>query len=427
MKDKQATSKKDSRNPIVRFFANLGPGLITGAADDDPSGIATYSTAGALLGTSQLWTALITWPLMATVQMMCARIGMVTGVGLAGALRQKFPKSLIVIAASALLVANTINIGADLSGMSDAAEMLSGINSHFFVVLFGLAIAVATVQFRYHQIANVLKWLALTLFAYVITGFVIGPDWSKVAHDTFVPSLPKGHEGWAMLVAILGTTISPYLFFWQSSQEVEEEKAIGRRMLAWRQGATRREIGVRTMDVGIGTFFSNLVMYFIILSTALTLHAHGTTNIETTKQAAEALLPLAGKFAYLLFTVGIIGVGFLAIPTLAGSAAYAFAETFGWRQGLDSRFTAARTFYGVVILSTLMGVALDFAGVNPVKALYWTAIINGLLAPFLLVGVWLIASDRKIMQNQPSSRLALVSVGVTTLLMFAAAIGMFVF
>jgi NRAMP (natural resistance-associated macrophage protein)-like metal ion transporter len=427
MTDKRANSKKDSRNPIVRFFANLGPGLVTGAADDDPSGIATYSTAGALLGTGQLWTALITWPLMASVQMMCARIGMVTGAGLAGALRKKFPKPLIVIAASALLVANTINIGADLSGMADAAEMLSGINSHYFVILFGLAIAVATVQFRYHQIANVLKWLALTLFAYVITGFVVGPDWSKVAHDTFVPSLPKSHEGWAMLVAILGTTISPYLFFWQSSQEVEEEKAMGRRMLAWRQGATRREIGVRKMDVGIGTFFSNLVMYFIILSTALTLHAHGTTNIETTKQAAEALLPLAGKFAYLLFTVGIIGVGFLAIPTLAGSAAYALAETFGWRQGLDSRFTAARAFYGVVILSTLMGVALDFSGINPVKALYWTAIINGLLAPFLMVGVWLVASDRKIMQDQPSSRLALVSVGLTTLLMFAAAIGMFVF
>lgn len=427
MTDKGANSGKDSRNPIVRFFANLGPGLITGAADDDPSGIATYSTAGALLGTGQLWTALITWPLMASVQMMCARIGMVTGAGLAGALRKKFPKPLIVIAASALLVANTINIGADLSGMADATEMLSGINSRYFVVLFGLAITVATVQFRYHQIANVLKWLALTLFAYVITGFVIGPDWSEVAHDTFVPSLPKGHEGWAMLVAILGTTISPYLFFWQSSQEVEEEKAIGRRMLAWRQGATRREIGVRKMDVGIGTFFSNLVMYFIILSTALTLHAHGTTNIETTKQAAEALLPLAGKFAYLLFTVGIIGVGFLAIPTLAGSAAYAFAETFGWRQGLDSKFTAASAFYGVVIVSTLVGVALDFAGVNPVKTLYWTAIINGLLAPFLLVGVWLVASDRKIMRNQPSSRLSLVSVGLTTLLMFAAAIGMFVF
>lgn len=427
MTKRALTSNKESQNPIVRFFANLGPGLITGAADDDPSGIATYSTAGALLGTGQLWTALITWPLMASVQMMCARIGMVTGRGLAGAFHHKFPKPLIAIFAAALLIANTINIGADLSGMADAAEMLSGIKSHYFVILFGLAISVATVQFRYHQIANVLKWLALTLFAYVITGFVIGPDWGKVAHDTFIPSLPKGHEGWAMLVAILGTTISPYLFFWQSSQEVEEEKAIGRRMLAWRKGATRREIGVRKMDVGIGTFFSNLVMYFIILSTALTLHAHGTTNIETTKQAAEALLPLAGKFAYLLFTVGIIGVGFLAIPTLSGSAAYAFAETFGWRQGLDSKFTAARAFYGVVVLSTLMGVGLDFARVNPVKALYWTAVINGLLAPFLLVGVWLVASDRKIMQNQPSSPLGLVCVGLTTLLMFAAAIGMFVF
>jgi NRAMP (natural resistance-associated macrophage protein)-like metal ion transporter len=427
MTEQRRHSHKDSRNPIVRFFANLGPGLITGAADDDPSGIATYSTAGALLGTGQLWTALITWPLMASVQMMCARIGMVTGEGLGGALRKKFPRPLIIIAALALLAANTINIGADLAGMADAAEMLSGINSHYFVILFGLAIAVATVQFRYHQIANVLKWLALTLFAYVITGFVIGPDWSKVAHDTFVPSLPKSHGGWAMLVAILGTTISPYLFFWQSSQEVEEEKAIGRRMVAWRRGATPREIGTRRMDVGIGTFFSNLVMYFIILSTALTLHAHGLTNIETTRQAAEALLPLAGKFAYLLFTVGIVGVGFLAIPTLSGSAAYAFAETFHWRQGLDSKFKAARAFYAVVILSTVMGVALDFAGVNPVKALYWTAIINGLLAPFLLVGVWLVASDRKIMCNQPSSRLALCSVGLTTLLMFAAAIGMFVF
>jgi NRAMP (natural resistance-associated macrophage protein)-like metal ion transporter len=422
-----SNSKKESRSLIVRFFANLGPGLVTGAADDDPSGIATYSSAGALLGTGQLWTALITWPLMASVQMMCARIGMVTGKGLAGALRKKFPKPLIILAASALLIANSINIGADLSGMADAASMLSGMNSHYFVVFFGLAIAVATVQFRYNQIANVLKWLALTLFAYVIAGFVIGPDWSKVAHDTFIPSLPKGHDGWAMLVAILGTTISPYLFFWQSSQEVEEEKAIGRRMLAWRKGATRREIGVRKMDVGIGTFFSNLVMYFIILTTALTLHAHGTTHIETTKQAAEALLPLAGRFAYLLFTVGIIGVGFLAIPTLSGSAAYAFAETFGWRQGLDSRFTAARAFYGVIILSTLIGVALDFASVNPVKALYWTAIINGLIAPFLLVGVWLVASDRKIMQGQPSSRLSLVSVGLTALLMFGAAIGMFVF
>lgn len=413
-------------NLISRFFGLLGPGLVTGAADDDPSGIATYSSAGALLGTGQLWTALVTWPLMANVQFMCARIGMVTGEGLSGAFRKKFPKWIIAVAAFALLTANTINVGADLSGMADAAEMLSGFNSHFFVVFFGVVITVATIRFRYFQIAQVLKWLALVLFGYVITAFVIGPQWRQVAHDTFVPALPHNHEAWAMLVAILGTTISPYLCYWQASMEVEEEKAIGRRLLAWRQGATPREIIVRKMDVGVGTFFSNLVMYFIILTTALTLHAHGITKIDTTRQAAEALLPLVGKSAYLLFTIGVIGVGFLAIPTLAGSAAYALAETFGWRQGIDATLTSARAFYGAFILSTLIGIALDFANVNPIKALYWTAILNGLLAPFLLIAILLVACDRKIMQGQPSSLLARIIVGTTTLLMFAAAIGMFI-
>lgn len=374
-----------------------------------------------------LWTAFLTWPLMGCVQFMCARIGMVTGGGLAGALRKKFPIPLLIIASIALLIANTINIGADLSGMADAAEMLTGINSHFYVVAFGIGIAVATVAFRYYQIANILKWLALTLFAYVITAFIIGPDWRSVAYDTFVPSLPKGHEGWATLVAILGTTISPYLFYWQASQEVEEEKAMGRRMLRHRQGATDKEIINRKIDVGTGTFFSNFVMYFIILSTALTLHKHGITEIETSKQAAEALLPLAGKFAYLLYTAGLIGVGFLAIPTLAGSAAYAFAETFQWRQGLDQKLRHARAFYAVVIISTLMGIGLDFANVNPLKALFWTAVINGVLAPFLLIGILLVASDSVIMNKQPSSRLSLVVVGITALCMFGAAIGLFVF
>jgi NRAMP (natural resistance-associated macrophage protein)-like metal ion transporter len=414
------------KNPVRWFFTNLGPGLISGAADDDPSGIATYSSAGALLGTGQLWTALITWPLMASVQMMSARIGMVTGRGLAGAFHHKFPKPVIIIFASALLAANTINIGADLSGMADAAEMLSGVNSHWFVGVFGIAIALATIMFRYHRIAGILKWLALTLFAYVVTAFVVGPNWRAVAHDTFVPSFPKGHSAWAMIVAILGTTISPYLFFWQASQEVEEEKAAGRRLIA-RKGATRHELGVRRMDVGVGTLFSNLVMYFIILTTALTLHQHGVTEIETSRQAAEALIPLAGKFAGLLFTIGVLGVGFLAIPTLAGSAAYACAETFGWHQGLDAKFKSARGFYSIVICSTVVGMVLDFAHISPVKALFYTAVINGLLAPFLLIGVLVIATDRKIMCSQPSSLLSILSVGVTTLLMFAAAIGMFIF
>ncbi len=363
---------------------------------------------------------------MASVQMMCARIGMVTGRGLAGAFHHKLPKPIILIFASALLIANTINIGADLSGMADAAEMLSGVSSHWFVGFFGVGIALATIMFRYHRIAGILKWLALTLFAYVITAFVVGPNWRAVAHDTFVPSLPKGHTAWAMIVAILGTTISPYLFFWQASQEVEEEKAVGRRLVA-RKGATRHELGVRRMDVGVGTLFSNLVMYFIILTTALTLHQHGVTEIQTSRQAAEALIPLAGKFAGLLFTIGVLGVGFLAIPTLAGSAAYACAETFGWHQGLDAKFKAARAFYSIVICSTVVGMALDFARVSPVKALFYTAVINGLLAPFLLIGVLLIATDRKIMCGQPSSLVSVLSVGLTTFLMFTAAIGMFIF
>jgi Mn2+/Fe2+ NRAMP family transporter len=273
---------------------------------------------------------------------------MATGKGLAGALREKFPKPLIVIAAVALLAANTINVGADLTGMADAANMLTGINSHIYVLLFGVGIAFATIRFRYQQISNILKWLALSLFSYVITALIVHPRWTTVVHATFVPSLPKGHDAWATLVAILGTTISPYLFFWQSSMEVEEKKAAGRRILVVRRGATEDEITNRKLDVGAGAFFSNVVMYFIILTTAsLTLHAHGVTKIETSRQAAEALRPFAGSFAAALFTIGVLGVGFLSIPTLTGSAAYAFAETFRWKQGIDAKFKAARSFYTV--------------------------------------------------------------------------------
>lgn len=413
-------------NVVRRFFSALGPGVIAGAADDDPSGIATYSIVGAQLGTSLLWTAFITWPLMAAVQFMCARIGMVTGMGLGDALRRKGPRSLLFVGALALLTANTINVGADLSGMADAAEMLTGINSHVCVVMFGIAIAFATIRFRYHQIAGVMKWLALTLFAYVITAFVTSPDWSTVLHDTFVPSLPRDRNGWQSLVAILGTTISPYLFFWQSSQEVEEEKAMGRRMLVNRLGATRRELGLRELDVGVGTLFSNIVMYFIILTTAFTLHRHGITNIETSRQAAEALRPLAGTFASILYTLGLIGVGTLAIPTLTGSAAYALAETFSWQEGLDEPFRGAIPFYAIVSFSTLLGIDLDLLNINPLKALFYTAVINGVLAPFLLVGILVAASDQKLMQGQPSSWLSRIIVGLTTIAMFAAAAAMFI-
>jgi len=415
------------QTPWRRIASALGPGIVTGAADDDPSGVATYSVAGAQLGTSLLWTSLLTWPLMAAVQMMCARIGMVTGRGLAGALRRKFPKWVLVVVAVALLLANTINIAADLSGMADAAETLTGWNSHFFVVIFGIGISWAIIRFRYYQIAAVLKWLALVLFAYVLAAVHIGPDWGQVLRDTLLPSLPKSRLAWGTLVAILGTTISPYLFFWQASQEVEEEKAMGRRILLRRERATPVEVFDRAVDVGIGTAFSNVVMFAIILTTAMTLHRHGLTNIETSRQVAEALRPLAGRYAETLYTVGLVGVGLLAIPTLSGSAAYAFAETFGWKQGLDLKLSGARYFYAVMTLSTAAGVALDFADVNPVKALYGSAVVNGLLAPFLLVAVLAVASDRKLMKGQPSSLLARAAVAATALLMFGAAVGMFVF
>ena len=413
-------------NALRRFWSALGPGVITGAADDDPSGIATYSIAGAQFGNGFLWTALLTWPLMAAVQSMCARIGMVTGRGLMGALKKKFPRPVLATACFALLVANTINIGADLAGMADAAELLSGVNSHVWVVAFAVLIGWATVRLRYAVVAQVLKWLALVLFAYVITAFKVGPDWGTVLHDTFRPTLPHTRDALATLVAILGTTISPYLFFWQASQEVEEEKALGRHSLVARRGASGEEIVRRKIDVGAGTFFSNLAMFFIILTTALTLHRAGLTHITTSREVAAALQPLAGRFATLLYTLGIVGVGALAIPTLAGSAAYAFAELFAWRQGIDEHFRRAPAFYAVILLSLTAGVVLDFMNANAVRALYWTAVLNGLLAPFLLIGILIAASDRVLMNGQPSSALGRIVVGATTIAMFAAGIGMFV-
>ncbi len=414
------------RNRFTRLLSVLGPGVITGAADDDPSGIATYTVAGAQLGTSMLWTALLTWPLMAAVQMMCARIGMVRGQGLAAALRAKFPRQVLLVVAVALFLANTINVGADLIAMADAAAMLTGLSSHVFVIAFGVLITWATVKFKYDRIASVLKWLALSLVAYIITTFIVKPDWGRALHDTFVPAWPSSHQAWSTLVALLGTTISPYLFFWQASQEVEEEKAMGRRLRVDRLGASKQELSDRRLDVGAGTIASNLVMYFIILTAALTLHKAGQTDIETSRQAAEALRPLAGNLAYLLYTLGILGVGLLSIPTLTGSAAYAFAETFHWRQGLDNTFKRAKPFYTVMIVSTACGMLLDFIGISPIKALYWSAVLNGLLAPFLLAGILLVAADRKLMQGQPSPRLGIVVVGFTTLAMLAAGVAMFV-
>lgn len=416
-----------SRSRVRQFLASLGPGIITGAADDDPSGIATYSSAGALLGTTMLWTAFVTWPLMGAVQFMCARIGMVTGQGLGAVFRRKFPIWLVIIFSLALLAANTINIGADLSGMADAGQLLTGIPSLALAFFFGLAITAATIVFPYHRIANILKWLALSLLAYIVVAFISGGGWAGVLHDTFVPSWPRSRDAWGMLVAILGTTISPYLFYWQTALETEEEKERGRLSIRSRRGTTSNEIIDRKLDVGLGTFFSNLVMYFIILATAFTLHGHGITHIDTSTQAAEALAPIAGRFSAFLYTAGIVGVGFLAIPTMSGSAAYAFAETFRWREGLDNVLSRAPAFYSVIIFSTFLGMALNLAHVNPVRALYWAAVLNGLLAPFLMVAILIVASDRKLMRGQPSSMLSRVVVGIATVFMAGAGIGMFVF
>ena len=423
MQTKSPLNKKTATQTAI---AALGPGIITGAADDDPSGIGTYTQAGAMFGTGLLWTALITWPLMATVQMACARIGMVSGAGLNSALAQKFPRPLLLSLTAALFFANTLNVGADLAAMADSAELLTGVSSHALVVAFGAAIGVATVRFNYATLARIMKWLALSLFAYVIAAFIAKPNWFEALSRTFLPQFPSSAGEWSMLVAILGTTISPYLFYWQASQEVEEEISWGRDTLAKRKGASSREILNRKIDVGLGTFFSNLVMYFIILASAVTLHRHGLVTISTSKEAAIALVPLAGRFAAFLYCAGLIGVGVLAIPTLTGSAAYALADLFKWRQGMDYRFDQARAFYSVIGVSMAIAIAIDFSNFNPMRALYLSAVVNGLLAPFILVGVFLIVRDKKIMNGQTSSRTTQAVLGACILLMFGASIAMFV-
>jgi Mn2+/Fe2+ NRAMP family transporter len=419
-------SGRASASRLRRSLRALGPGIVTGAADDDPAGIATYSIAGAQLGTGLLWLAPVTWPMMAAVQAMCARVGMVTGGGLMDALRHKLPRPLLALVAASLFCANTFNVGADLAAMADAAELLTRVNSRAWVVAFGLGLAGATMALHYATIARVLRWLAVALLAYVATAFLVGPEWGAVARATFVPTLPRSREAWALIVAVLGTTVSPYLFFWQSSEEVEEELALGRRRPEDRIGATPGELRLRALDVGVGTFASNVAFFFIVLTTALTLHPHGITHPETTTEVAAALQPLAGPYATALYTAGIIGTGALAIPTLAGSAAYAVAELLGWREGMDEPPSGAPGFYAVFALSIALAMAMSFAELSPVRALYWSAILNGLLAPFLLVAILAVAADPVIMAGQPSSRTAQVVVLLTAGAMLAAAVAMFV-
>jgi NRAMP (natural resistance-associated macrophage protein)-like metal ion transporter len=412
---------------VGRFLANLGPGLITGAADDDPSGISTYSVAGAAFGNSFLWTALFSFPLMAAVQLMCARLGMVTGRGLGGAIRKRYPVWILWPACLILIVANVFNIGADLGGMATAMQMVTGVQSYYWTPFFTLLIAALLIWTSYNSIASIFKWLTLVLFAYVITAFLAHPDWGAVFHGTFVPHVDWTRSSFAVLVGILGTTISPYLFFWQASEEVEEEVKLGRVTLAQRRGATDRELFIAREDVFTGMFYSNLVMFFIILTTSATLHAHGITNIETAKQAAEALRPLAGEGAYWLFTLGLVGTGMLGVPVLAGSCAYAIAEAAAWRgASLNMKPKRAPRFYLVIGGAMLVGLALDFAGLNPVKMLFWSAVLNGILAPPLVVLVVMLTSDQKVMGTRVNSPTMEVLGWVCAVVMAAAAVGMFI-
>jgi NRAMP (natural resistance-associated macrophage protein)-like metal ion transporter len=415
----------DRQSSFHRFFANLGPGLITGAADDDPSGISTYSVAGAAFGYLPLWTAIFSFPLMAAVQLMCARLGMVTGLGLAGVIRRRYSRWVLWSACALLIVANVINIAADLGGMAAATAMVTGAPAALMVPVFGVVIVALLMWSSYRAIARVFKWLTLVLLAYVLTAFIAGVDWSLALRATLLPHVEWSRAFFSVLVAILGTTISPYLFFWQAAQEVEEERAMGRN-LAQRRGATREELDTCRTDVVTGMFASNAIMYFIIMTTAATLHAHGKTNIATAQEAAEALRPLAGAGAYWLFTLGLIGTGMLAIPVLAGSCAYAIAEAAAWRGSLDRRPHQAKKFYVVLGVSMAIGIGLNYLGLDAIKLLFTTAVINGVLAPPLILIVLLLTSDRTIMGNAVNSRAAAVLGWIAFGIMVVAALGLFV-
>lgn len=379
------------------FFDTLGPGLITGAADDDPSGISTYAVAGASFGYSQLWLALFSFPLMLAVQLMCARLGMVTGRGLACVIRRRYSRPVLWTACALLVVANVFNIAADLGGMAEATELIIGVDSKVLVLFYGVAITAFLAWSTYRQIARIFRWLTLVLFAYVVCAFLVRPPWTDVVQATLVPHLVWSRDYIATIVGILGTTISPYLFFWQASQEVEEEVAIGRTTVKAREGATAVELQASRTDVLTGMFLSNVVMYFIILTTAATLHRQGALHVATAEQAAEALRPLAGNGAYLLFMLGIVGTGMLGVPALAGACAYAVAEAAAWRGSLEYMPATARRFYAVLSLAMLLGVVLDFGGFNAVAMLFWSAVLNGMLAPPLIVLVVLLTSDPRVM------------------------------
>jgi NRAMP (natural resistance-associated macrophage protein)-like metal ion transporter len=412
-------------NLLRRSLAVLGPGLITGAADDDPSGISSYSVAGAAYGYATLWIALLTFPLMAAIQLMCARLGMVTGRGLAAAVRTYYPRWVLWGSCSILVVANVINIGADLGGMADATQLITGIRSLIWIPVYAFFLIGLLFWSSYKLIARIFKWMTVVLFAYVFASFYAHVDWRHALAVTFVPHLERSRGFLAVLVAILGTTISPYLFFWQAAEEVEEGRSKGR-TVAERKGATSGELRSARADTIVGMFFSNFIMYFIILTTAATLHAHEETDITTARQAAEALRPLAGNGAYLLFTLGLIGTGMLGVPVLVGSCAYAVAEGAAWRGSMADKPRSARMFYAVMGVAMALGLVLNYLGFNAVKMLFWSAVVNGLLAPPLILLVILLTSRHEVMGKRVNPRLLKYLGWATFGVMVAAAVGMLI-
>jgi len=413
------TSRSGLRATLLEFEQDIGPGVITGAADDDPSGIATYSQAGAGFGYGLLWTMILTYPLMAAVQLVSAHIGRVTGSGLAKNLNQVFPHPIVSFLVTVLLVANIFNIGADLAAMAAAAQLVAGGGSHLFVILFALICVITQVFVPYRQYSSVLKWLTLSLFAYVGVLFLVHIDWPQALLGMIWPR-NLGEGALLTVVAVFGTTISPYLFFWQSSQEAEEIATSDQRALKDAPRSVNKQYRRIRYDTLFGMAFSNLIALAIMLATAATLHAKGITTIASAAEAAEALRPIAGRFASLLFAIGIIGTGLLAVPVLAGSAAFAVSETHGWSAGLEYKPHQAARFYAIIVGATLIGVTMDWSNLNPIKALFWSAVLNGIAAVPIMAAMMMVASNRRIMGHLHESRGVLAFGWAATLVMALA-------
>jgi len=414
---------KGEPNPVKKTLKVLGPGLITGASDDDPSGIATYSTAGAGFGYSALWMAIVSYPLMFTVQYICAKVGLVTGRGLSGTLRRHYPPAVLWFAISLLTIANVINAGTDIGAMAAGVNLIfPAIKAEVAVIPISAILMISLIVFSYEKLVMVFKWLSLSLFAYVICAFFCKVDLPVALRDSFIPNISLQPGYVAVLVGILGTTISPYLFFWQANSEVDELKDAGASTVKERKGASNADLKFAALDVAMGMIFSNIVMYFIILTTASTLFKNGQFQIQSAAQAAKALEPLLGDFASLLFALGFIGTGFLAVPVLLGSSCYAIAEALEWKCGFGEKCSDAKGFYWLIALSILVAMALNFFKVNAMLALYWTAILNGILAPPLLFLLMLVSNDRTIMGNRTNSTLVNIGGWTTLLVMTAAAL-----